>query len=220
MGELKKVFRPGVPQPHRRRDRLPQAAEGGDQADRRAAAAAHPRVDGRARAAARADRARPRTCSSRRAGTRRWARARCAARSSATSRTRSPTSCCASSSMPGATVVVDPAPEGEEGEVRLTIVKPKKQKTPVGVGAEGAAPRSSPRARRGPPRGRATGDRRARRAVGGRGGPGGPPAERGKRAGCRSEHAGADDRLRDLSRGLARGDEHLRRGIEERVGKN
>jgi ATP-dependent Clp protease ATP-binding subunit ClpC len=39
---------------------------------------------------------------------------------------------------PGATVVVDPAPEGEEGEVRLTIVKPKRQKTPVGVGAEGA----------------------------------------------------------------------------------
>src|SRR5476649_1232805 len=42
--------------------------------------------------------------------------------------------------MPGATVVVDPAPEGEEGEVRLTIVKPKKQKTPVAVGAEGAGP--------------------------------------------------------------------------------
>jgi len=38
---------------------------------------------------------------------------------------------------PGATVVVNPAPEGEEGEVRLTIVKPKKQKTPVGVGAGG-----------------------------------------------------------------------------------
>ena len=38
---------------------------------------------------------------------------------------------------PGATVVVDPMPEGEEGEVRLTIVKPKKAKTPVGVGAEG-----------------------------------------------------------------------------------
>jgi ATP-dependent Clp protease ATP-binding subunit ClpC len=36
---------------------------------------------------------------------------------------------------PGATVVVDPAPEGEENEVRLTIVKPKKQKTPVAVGA-------------------------------------------------------------------------------------
>jgi ATP-dependent Clp protease ATP-binding subunit ClpC len=37
--------------------------------------------------------------------------------------------------VPGATVVVDPAGEGEEGEVKLTIVKPKKQKTPVGVGA-------------------------------------------------------------------------------------
>ncbi len=39
--------------------------------------------------------------------------------------------------MPGATVVVDPAPEGQEGEVSLRIVKPKKQKTPVGVGAGG-----------------------------------------------------------------------------------
>ncbi len=37
--------------------------------------------------------------------------------------------------VPGATVVVNPAGEGEEGEVKLTIVKPKKQKTPVGVGA-------------------------------------------------------------------------------------
>jgi len=37
--------------------------------------------------------------------------------------------------VPGATVVVNPAAEGEEGEVKLTIVKPKKQKTPVGVGA-------------------------------------------------------------------------------------
>jgi ATP-dependent Clp protease ATP-binding subunit ClpC len=41
--------------------------------------------------------------------------------------------------MPGATVVVNPAPDGEEGDVRLTIVKPKKQKTPVGVGAEGGS---------------------------------------------------------------------------------
>jgi ATP-dependent Clp protease ATP-binding subunit ClpC len=41
---------------------------------------------------------------------------------------------------PGATVVVNPPPDGEEGDVRLTIVKPKKQKTPVGVGAESAAP--------------------------------------------------------------------------------
>jgi ATP-dependent Clp protease ATP-binding subunit ClpC len=41
---------------------------------------------------------------------------------------------------PGATVVVDPAPEGDESEVRLRIVKPKKQKTPVGVGAGGGEP--------------------------------------------------------------------------------
>ncbi len=41
--------------------------------------------------------------------------------------------------IPGATVVVTPTEEGEEGEVRLTVVKPKKQKTPVGVGAEGAS---------------------------------------------------------------------------------
>jgi ATP-dependent Clp protease ATP-binding subunit ClpC len=40
--------------------------------------------------------------------------------------------------VPGATVVVNPAAEDEDGEVRLTIVKPKKQKTPVGVGAESA----------------------------------------------------------------------------------
>ena len=30
---------------------------------------------------------------------------------------------------------MNPAPEGEDGEARLTIVQPKKQKTPVGVGA-------------------------------------------------------------------------------------
>ncbi len=40
--------------------------------------------------------------------------------------------------VPGATVVVDPAEGEQEGEVRLSIVNPKKQKTPVGVGAEGA----------------------------------------------------------------------------------
>jgi ATP-dependent Clp protease ATP-binding subunit ClpC len=40
---------------------------------------------------------------------------------------------------PGATVVIDPAPEGVEPEVRLTIVKPKKAKTPVAVGAGGAS---------------------------------------------------------------------------------
>jgi ATP-dependent Clp protease ATP-binding subunit ClpC len=37
---------------------------------------------------------------------------------------------------PGSTVVVDPAPEGDEGpDVRLTVVKPKRAKTPVAVGA-------------------------------------------------------------------------------------
>jgi ATP-dependent Clp protease ATP-binding subunit ClpC len=36
---------------------------------------------------------------------------------------------------PGATVVVDPAEGEQEGEVRLSIVDPKKQKTPVAVGA-------------------------------------------------------------------------------------
>jgi ATP-dependent Clp protease ATP-binding subunit ClpC len=37
--------------------------------------------------------------------------------------------------VPGATVVVDPSPEGDDDDVRLTIVQPKKQKTPVAVGA-------------------------------------------------------------------------------------
>jgi hypothetical protein len=41
--------------------------------------------------------------------------------------------------VPGATIVVDPSPDNAE-DVRLTIVKPKKQKTPVGVGAEGGSP--------------------------------------------------------------------------------
>ena len=38
--------------------------------------------------------------------------------------------------MPGATVVIDP-PESDDGDVRLSVLRPKKQKTPVGVGAEG-----------------------------------------------------------------------------------
>jgi ATP-dependent Clp protease ATP-binding subunit ClpC len=44
--------------------------------------------------------------------------------------------------MPGATVVIDPAPEGDDSDVRLRIVKPKKQKTPVGVGAGSGDPES------------------------------------------------------------------------------
>jgi ATP-dependent Clp protease ATP-binding subunit ClpC len=40
---------------------------------------------------------------------------------------------------PGSTVVVDPAPEGDEGpDVRLTVVKPKRAKTPVAVGGGGS----------------------------------------------------------------------------------
>ena len=82
-----------VPQPPRRGHRLPQALEGRDQADRRAADAppAHSRWPS-ASCRSRCPRT-PRTSWSRRAGTRRWARGRCAARSSATSRTRSPTRC-------------------------------------------------------------------------------------------------------------------------------
>jgi ATP-dependent Clp protease ATP-binding subunit ClpC len=42
---------------------------------------------------------------------------------------------------PGSTVLVDPAKDSEdsEPEVRLTVIAPKKAKTPVGVGAEGGA---------------------------------------------------------------------------------
>jgi ATP-dependent Clp protease ATP-binding subunit ClpC len=40
--------------------------------------------------------------------------------------------------VPGATVLVEPAPEGaEEDDVKLSIVKPEPKPTPVGVGAEG-----------------------------------------------------------------------------------
>jgi ATP-dependent Clp protease ATP-binding subunit ClpC len=39
--------------------------------------------------------------------------------------------------MPGGTVMVDRAPEGEEPEVTLAVVAPKKQPKPVGVGATG-----------------------------------------------------------------------------------
>jgi len=39
----------------------------------------------------------------------------------------------------GSTVVVDPAPAGDDPEVRLTIVKPKKVKQPVAVGGAGSS---------------------------------------------------------------------------------
>src|SRR5207237_8563415 len=37
--------------------------------------------------------------------------------------------------MPGGTVMVDKAPDGEDPEVTLSVVAPKKQPKPVGVGA-------------------------------------------------------------------------------------
>ncbi|MCW2952658.1 MAG: ATPase domain protein [Conexibacter sp.] len=40
---------------------------------------------------------------------------------------------------PGATVMVDKAPEGDEREVSIEIVQPKPAPTPVGVGAEGGS---------------------------------------------------------------------------------
>ena len=64
---------------------------------------------------------RRRSCSSRRATTRRWARGRCAARSSASSRIRSPTSCSGRTLKPGSTIVVD-RKEGEE-DVEITIIE-------------------------------------------------------------------------------------------------
>ena len=82
-----------VPEPDRRGHRLPQAGQGGDQGDRRPHGQPRPGPGGRARAAARPHRGVQGPAWWTRAGTRPWAPARCAARSSATSRTRSPTRC-------------------------------------------------------------------------------------------------------------------------------
>ena len=57
-GRAQEGVPPRVPQPHRRGRRLPQAHQGRDQDDRRAAPAPHPPVAGRARAPARAHRGR------------------------------------------------------------------------------------------------------------------------------------------------------------------
>src|SRR4030081_1289956 len=46
--------------------------------------------------------------------------------------------------MPGGTVMVDRAPEGEEPEVALWVVAPKKQPKPVGVGATGGGNEDEP----------------------------------------------------------------------------
>ena len=199
-GRAEEGLPPRVPQPHRRRDRLPQAAEGRDQADRRAAAAAHPRVDGRARAAAGADRARqgparreglgprdgrtsaaPRDPALHRGPARRLR----AARAADTRRDRR--------RRPG---------RGRAGGRGAPVDRqPKKQKTPVGVGAQGAgaeeiAEGEEPAERRG------TGDRRARRAVG---------ATPLSAAARRSDRPGAAER-----RGLAGRGAHLRGGDRRR----
>ena len=100
MGELKKVFRPEF---LNRIDEVivfHKLTKEEITDDRGAAAQADPRVAGRARAVAQPLRARRRTSWSRRAGTPRWARARCAGPSSATSRTRSPTRCSPSPCRP------------------------------------------------------------------------------------------------------------------------
>ena len=107
MGELKKVFRPELLNRidevivfHKlTKDEIKTIVDLHDEAAARA--------DGRARGRRSSSPTRRRSCSSRRATTRRWARGRCAARSSATSRIRSPTSCSAASSSPGSTILVD-----------------------------------------------------------------------------------------------------------------
>ena len=138
-----------VPQPHRRGDRLPQAAP--RTRSRRSSSCCCGASASRWPSASCSSSSprRPRTCWSRRAGTRRWAPARCAARSSATSRTRSPTSSCAREVPPGSTVLVERTTEQEReaattsdtdaDEVKLVVIEPKPAPQPVGVGAEGGS---------------------------------------------------------------------------------
>ena len=106
----------------------------------------------RARAAARARPRRPRTCWSRRAGTRRWAPGRCAARSSATSRTRSPTRCCGRArSCPGSTVLVERDPAGDEERAPAEAEDRQAQEAPGQEARAGRRGRQVGR-RRGDPR--------------------------------------------------------------------
>ena len=131
-----------VPEPDRRGDRLPQAGQGRDQGDRRAAAAADPRSRWPSASSSSSSPSRPRTCSSTRAGIPRWAPGRCVGRSSATSRIRSPTSSCAPRCPRARPCMVDaPRPRtgptvhsSGDGEVKLTVIEPAPKPTPVGVG--------------------------------------------------------------------------------------
>ena len=133
-GRAQEGLPPRVPQPHRRGHRLPQAAEGGDQADRRPPAAAHPRA--------------------------RWPSASCSSSSPRSAEDflvekgwdpsmgarplrraiqryiEDPLAdfVLRSELAAGGTVMVEPAPEDDE-DLDIKIIKPEKAPTPVGVGA-------------------------------------------------------------------------------------
>ena len=145
MGELKRVFRPEFI--NRIDDVIVfhKLAEAGDQGDRRPAAASHPRVDGGARAPARALRGRQGSARREGLGSRdgRAAAAPCdsALHRGSARRLRAPLS-----QVPEGSIVLverDDGAGGAEGdetpEVKLSVVEPAPKPTPVGVGAEGGS---------------------------------------------------------------------------------
>ncbi len=93
-GRAQAALPAGVPQPHRRHRGLPPAHAGGDHHDRRPDAGQARRASARQGHGHRADASRPRSCSRRRATTPCWVPGRCAAPSSARSRTSSPRRSC------------------------------------------------------------------------------------------------------------------------------
>ena len=128
-----------VHQPDRRGDRLPQAHEGGDHHHRRAAAEAHPRVAGRARAVAQPVRGRGRPAGREGLGPAMGARP---LRRAIQRYIEDPLAdeVLSQSMPPGSTVEVDKAPEDDERDVTISIIKPKERKREtVGVGAQGDA---------------------------------------------------------------------------------
>ena len=115
-----------APEPHRRGDRLPQALEGRDQARSSSCMLQAPaRADGAARDLDRADRRRE--GAARREGLRPddGRSARCAARSSASSRTRSPTSCSAASLTPGSIIRV--GRKEDEDEIAIELIEGRRR---------------------------------------------------------------------------------------------
>ena len=119
-GRAEEDLPPRAPEPHRRGDRLPQAREGRDPPDRRPADDARPRADVDARGLDRAHRSAPRSCWSRRATTRPWARGRCAARSSGYIEDPLADFVLGSDLKPGVTIVVDRKDDAED--VEITVV--------------------------------------------------------------------------------------------------